>query len=171
MFEKASIPMISMSAFNAQFQWTLYAVKAVWIYYQNRNESFCWPQGYGWPPGHLIFPSELVQTPKVSWITPPVQEPVDRKKAENWKEFQFQDDGKEMTWKLKKLQLHMVCENFLVQRVRSSWAKYITILGEAKPSCLHISKLNSVFHHLPSFGPKQLCAWAHLGYNHKAGTS
>ena len=36
---------------------------------------------------------------------------------------------------------------------------------------LRILKLASVFHHLPSFGPKQLCALAHLGCTREAGTS
>ena len=36
---------------------------------------------------------------------------------------------------------------------------------------LRILKLASVFHHLPSFGPKQLGALAHLGCTREAGTS
>ena len=37
---------------------------------------------------------------------------------------------------------------------------------------LHLLKLTSVFHHLPvSVRPKQLCALAHLGCTHEAGTS
>ena len=32
-------------------------------------------------------------------------------------------------------------------------------------------KLTLVFHHLPSVGPKQLCALAHLGCTREAGTS
>ena len=53
---------------------------------------------------------------------------------------------------------------------------------EEKPSYIHydirregvkqsILKLASVFHHLPSVGPKQLCALAHLGCTRQAGTS
>ena len=53
---------------------------------------------------------------------------------------------------------------------------------EEKPSYIHydirreevkqsILKLASVFHHLPSVGPKQLCALAHLGCTREAGTS
>ena len=45
---------------------------------------------------------------------------------------------------------------------------YIIRQGEAK---LRILELSSVFHHLPSAGPKQLCALAHLGCIRKAGTS
>ena len=52
---------------------------------------------------------------------------------------------------------------------------------EEKPSYIHydirreevkqsILKLASVFHHLPSVGPKQLCALAHLGCTREAGT-
>ena len=44
----------------------------------------------------------------------------------------------------------------------------ITILGKAKSR--HVSKLTSVFHHLPSVGPKQLCALAYLGCTCEAGT-
>ena len=35
---------------------------------------------------------------------------------------------------------------------------------------LYILILSSVFQHLPSVGPKQLCALAHLGCTHKVGT-
>ena len=53
---------------------------------------------------------------------------------------------------------------------------------EEKPSYIHydirreevkqsILKLASVFHHLPSVGPKQLCALAHLGCTHEADNS
>ena len=38
-------------------------------------------------------------------------------------------------------------------------------------SFLAVSKFNSVFHHLPSVGLKQLCAFAHLGCTWEAGTS
>ncbi len=34
-----------------------------------------------------------------------------------------------------------------------------------------ILKLTSVFHHLPSIGPKQVCALTHLGCTREAGTS
>ena len=50
--------------------------------------------------------------------------------------------------------------------------------GKAKPSHLHyivkrgkaklcILELTAVFHHLPSVGPKQLCALTHLRCTHK----
>ena len=53
---------------------------------------------------------------------------------------------------------------------------------EEKPSYIHynirreeakqrILKLASVFHHIPSVGPKQLCVLAHLRCTRKAGTS
>ena len=53
---------------------------------------------------------------------------------------------------------------------------------EEKPNYIHydirreeakqcIIKVASVFHHLPSVGPKQLCALAHLGCTREAGTS
>ena len=38
-----------------------------------------------------------------------------------------------------------------------------------KPSYLFTSKPNSVSHHLPSVGPKQLCALAHLGCTYESG--
>ena len=44
---------------------------------------------------------------------------------------------------------------------------YITLSGEAE---LCISKLASLFHYLPCVGPKQLCALAHIGCTHEAGT-
>ena len=43
-----------------------------------------------------------------------------------------------------------------------SYVQYIIWQGEAK---LRILELTSVFHPLPSVGPKQLCALAHLGCN------
>ena len=43
---------------------------------------------------------------------------------------------------------------------KSSYVQYINRLGEAK---LCILDLTLMFHHLPSVGPKQLCALAHLG--------
>ena len=49
-----------------------------------------------------------------------------------------------------------------------SYAQYIIIWGKAK---LCILQLTLVFHHLPSVGPKQLCALAHLGCTHEASTS
>ena len=63
-----------------------------------------------------------------------------------------------------------------------SQAWYDTLLGKAKPSYvqyiikrgkgeLRILELTSIFHHLPSIGPKQLCALAHLGCTRKVGTS
>ena len=41
--------------------------------------------------------------------------------------------------------------------------EYYNIDGQGKDK-LHISKLNVVFHHLPSVGSKQLGALAHLGF-------
>ena len=51
---------------------------------------------------------------------------------------------------------------------RQSWAMYNILLGEVKPSCIYQNSLQC-FHHLPSVGPKQLCALAHLGCTRKAG--
>ena len=44
-------------------------------------------------------------------------------------------------------------------KAKLSHVQYIDRQGEAE---LHISELTSVFHHLLSIGPKQLCALAHL---------
>ena len=49
-----------------------------------------------------------------------------------------------------------------------SHEQYIIRQGKAE---LRILELTSVFHHLPSVDPKQMCALAHLGYTRKAGTS
>ena len=49
--------------------------------------------------------------------------------------------------------------------------KYIHFNIRREEAKLRILKLASVFHHLPSFGPKQLCALAHLGCTREAGTS
>ena len=49
-----------------------------------------------------------------------------------------------------------------------SYIHYDIRREEAK---LSILKIASVFHHLPSVGPKQLCALAHLGCTREAGTS
>ena len=49
-----------------------------------------------------------------------------------------------------------------------SYTQYIIRQGEAK---LCILELTSVFYHFPSANPKQLCALAHLEFNHTAGTS
>ena len=49
-----------------------------------------------------------------------------------------------------------------------SYIHYNIRREEAKQRIL---KLASVFHHLPSVGPKQLCALAHLGCTREAGTS
>ena len=54
--------------------------------------------------------------------------------------------------------------------------------GKAKLRCMHynipqgeadlrLSKLTSVSNHLPSVGPKQLCALSHQGGSREAGTS
>ena len=47
------------------------------------------------------------------------------------------------------------------------------ILGALMHNCLglRISKLISVFQNLPNVSTKQLCALAHLGCTHEAGTS
>ena len=50
-------------------------------------------------------------------------------------------------------------------------ASYIHFDIRREEANLHILKLASVFHHLPSFGPKQLCALAHLGCTREADTS
>ena len=49
-------------------------------------------------------------------------------------------------------------------KAKLSYVHYIISQGEAK---LHISNLTSVFHCLPSVGPKQLCALVHLGCTRK----
>ena len=51
-------------------------------------------------------------------------------------------------------------------KAKPSYVQYIIGQGEAE---LRILELASVFHHVPSVGPKQLCA--HLGYICEAGTS
>ena len=51
---------------------------------------------------------------------------------------------------------------------KASYIHYNIRREEAK---LHILKLATVFHHLSSVGPKQLCALAHLGCTREAGTS
>ena len=59
----------------------------------------------------------------------------------------------------------------LLGSMQQSKAKLHTIIirqGEAK---LRIFDISSVFHHVPSVGPKQLCALAHLGCTRAAGTS
>ena len=50
-------------------------------------------------------------------------------------------------------------------------ARYVHFDIRREEAKLRILKLTSVFHHLPSFGPKQLCALAHLGCTRKAGAS
>ena len=50
-------------------------------------------------------------------------------------------------------------------------ASYIHYNIRREGAKLRILKLASVFHHLPSVGPKQLCALAHLGCTREAGTS
>ena len=52
--------------------------------------------------------------------------------------------------------------------MQPNYVHYIVMHVEAM---LGIQKLISVFHHLPNVSPKQLCALAHLGCTHKAGTS
>ena len=53
-------------------------------------------------------------------------------------------------------------------KAKPSYVQYIIRRGEAE---LRILELTSVLHHLPSVGPKQLCALAHLGCTREAGTS
>ena len=53
-------------------------------------------------------------------------------------------------------------------KVKLSYVHYIIKQNEAK---LYILELTSVFHHIPSVGPKQLCGVAHLGCTCEAGTS
>ena len=53
-------------------------------------------------------------------------------------------------------------------KAQLSHVLYIIRQGEAK---LCILELTLVFYHLPSVGPKQLCALAHLGCTREAGTS
>ena len=50
-------------------------------------------------------------------------------------------------------------------KAKLSYVQYIIRQGEAK---LHILEFTSSFHHLPSVGPKQLCALAHLGCNRES---
>ena len=77
--------------------------------------------------------------------------------------------------------------SFLVSVKSEKYAFWVTLRslgsmsqGEVKIHALQYSarqsraayiKLTSVFHHLPSVGPKQLCALAHLGCTREAGTS
>ena len=49
-------------------------------------------------------------------------------------------------------------------------ARYVHFDIRREEAKLLILKLASVFHHLPSFGPKQLCALAHLGCTREVGT-
>ena len=50
------------------------------------------------------------------------------------------------------------------REIRASYIHHIIRQGKAE---LRISDPISVFHHLPSVGPKQLCALAQLGCTHK----
>ena len=56
----------------------------------------------------------------------------------------------------------------VARQSQDTYSKYIIRYGEAK---LLILELTSVFHHLPSVGPKQFCALVHLGCTHKVSTS
>ena len=76
--------------------------------------------------------------------------------------------------------------SFLVSVKSEKYAFWVTLRplgsmsqGEVKIHALQYSarrsraayiKLTLVFHHLPSVGPKQLCALAHLGCTREAGT-
>ena len=51
---------------------------------------------------------------------------------------------------------------------KPSYVLYIIMQGKAE---LRILELFSVFYHLSSVGPKQLCAFAHLGRTRNASTS
>ena len=51
---------------------------------------------------------------------------------------------------------------------KPSYVYYIIRQGKAD---LHTLKLTTVFHHLPSVGPIQLCALAHLVFTRKVDTS
>ena len=53
-------------------------------------------------------------------------------------------------------------------KAKLSYIQYIIRQGEAE---LRILELMSVFHLLPSVGPKQLCALVHLGCTPEVGTS
>ena len=53
-------------------------------------------------------------------------------------------------------------------KVKLSYVHYIIRQGKVD---LRILELTLVFHHLPSVGPKQLCALAHLGSTRAVGTS
>ena len=61
-----------------------------------------------------------------------------------------------------------------ILNLKTTWSEFqkasqtATEQGKAK---LRILKLASVFDHLSSVGPKQLCALAHLGCTCEAGTS
>ena len=55
----------------------------------------------------------------------------------------------------------------LKDKEKPIYTYYIIRQGKAK---LQTSKLTSVFHHLPSVTPKQLCALAHLGCTCTGGT-
>ena len=46
---------------------------------------------------------------------------------------------------------------------RRSQASYIKLLSRQGEAELRLLRLTSVFHHLSSVSPKQLCASAHLG--------
>ena len=53
-------------------------------------------------------------------------------------------------------------------KAKLSYVHYIIRQGKAE---LRILELTSVFHHLPSVGPNQLCVLAHLGCTQEAGAS
>ena len=55
-----------------------------------------------------------------------------------------------------------------IPKEKLSYVYYVIKWSEAK---LRTSKLTSVFHHLPSVGPKQLCVLAHLEYTREVGSS
>ena len=53
-------------------------------------------------------------------------------------------------------------------KAESNYVQYIVGRGEVE---LRLLELTSVFHHLPSVGPKQLCALAHLRCTRGVGIS
>ena len=60
---------------------------------------------------------------------------------------------------------------------KTTWSEFQipseNTLAEAKPMYVYLvlKPHGSEFYHLPRVGPKQLCASAHLGRTHEAGTS
>ena len=94
-----------------------------------------------------------IQAQKVPWADSTPPRPVDWPKSPAW------------------LGLKVVCFVFRVKNVYSgSSSNLCGTWGKLKPSYIHYI-ITSVFCHLHSVGPKQLCAFAHLRGTHKACTS